>query len=188
MTPAGNLLNHFDRIAGSEPNFHTISPDGASPAMHVALYSGFPEPGAVTGFTIGLSHFHPSQGGHKELTISMRSTEIEWALACGFTAYQLRETCPFNCGDTVNFHEKISASSGMNGFLVTHPAHIATNDATVDLGFRKVELVELVPLYEQERLWILAGGNTSDLLQSCPRRDFMNPKRVPYSPPTIASS
>ena len=45
-----------------------------SPGMHVAVYRGFPEPGALTGFTVGLSHFHPPGGAHKELTISMRDS------------------------------------------------------------------------------------------------------------------
>ncbi len=70
MTPADKLLDHLDRIAGSQPRFYTVSPDGASPVMDVAVYDGFPEAGAITGFTLGLSHFHPPEGAHKELDLA----------------------------------------------------------------------------------------------------------------------
>ena len=180
MTPADKLLDHLDRIAGSQPRFYTVSPDGASPVMDVAVYDGFPEAGAITGFTLGLSHFHPPEGGHKELTISMRGTDHAWALACGFMAYQLRERCPFVCGDTINFREEISESSRMNGFLITHPRHIPAADARVDLGIREVEIVELVPLYEEERLWLLGGGTPHTFLQAYPYSAFLDPQRRPF--------
>ncbi len=180
MTPADKLLDHFDRIAGSQPRFYTVSPDGTSHVMHMAVYDGFPEPGAITGFTLGLSHFHPPEGGHKELTISMRSADHAWALACGFMAYQLRERCPFICGDTINFHEQISESSRMNGFLITHPMRIPVADTRIDLGIRQIDLVELVPLYEEERLWLLRGGAPHSLLQAYPHSALLDPQRAPF--------
>src|SRR5262249_23719355 len=148
------LLDHFDRLAASEPRFIQVSDEGTRPAIYTAIYRDFPEPGAFTGFTVGLSHFHPPGGGHKELTISMRDTDDSWALACGFLAFQLRERCPFLCGETINFREQIAKSSTMSAFLVIHPRHIARPDTVVDLGVRRVELVELVPLYEEERAWL----------------------------------
>jgi len=33
MTPADKLLDHFDRLAGSEPRFVPVSDEGTSPAM-----------------------------------------------------------------------------------------------------------------------------------------------------------
>ena len=49
--------------------------------MHVAVYRGVPEEHAFTAFTAGLSHFHPPDGGHKELTTRMRDADIAWAMA-----------------------------------------------------------------------------------------------------------
>src|ERR671937_449206 len=154
MTPADKLLNHFDRLTGSEPRFVRVSDEGASPALFVAIYRGFPEPDALTGFTVGLSHFHPPGGAHKELTISMLDTDDRWALACGFVAFNLRERCPFVCGDTINFREPIAKTSPMSAFAIVHPLHISARDSVVDLGIKQVELVQLVPLYEQERAWL----------------------------------
>jgi len=183
--PADILLDHFERIAGSEHAFaYRVTPEGESPVIQAIVYDDFPEKGAQTGFTFGLSHFHPPGGGHKELMISMRSSDRAWTLACGFTAYQLaQKNFSFGCAETVNFREQISKSSRMNGFLVIHPTHIQTKDMVVDLGFRQIEIMELLPLYEEERKWILEGGDLDLFLQSRPKGDFLNPNRTEFIPP-----
>ncbi len=182
MTPADKLLNHFDRIAGSEARFVPVSDEEADPAMYVAIYRGFPEPEALTGFTVGLSHFHPRGGGHKELTFSMRDTDDAWALACGFLAFQLRKRCPFECGDTLIFREPIASSSAMSAFVVVHPLHVSSRDMRVNLGVRQVELSQLVPLYEEERVWLCAGGELRVFLNAYPGSTLMNPRRKPFTP------
>lgn len=182
MTSAERLLNHFDRLAGSEPRFVTVSDEGAHPAMYAAIYHDFPERGALTGFTVGLSHFHPPVGGHKELFICMRDSDDRWALACGYLAFQLRDHCPFVCGDTINFHAQIADSSTMSGFLMIHPRHFSSPETVVDLGTRQVELVELIPLYEEERAWLSAGGDVQLFLRDCPKSLAMDPKRKSLAP------
>jgi hypothetical protein len=182
MTPADKLLDHFDRIAGSEPRFVPISDKGAPTDTFVAIYRGYPEPEALTGFTVGLSHYHPPGGAHKELTISMRDTDDAWALACGFIAFQLRERCPFACGDTINFREQIAQSSSMSAFVILHPLHIPPPDTVVDLGIRQVELAQLVPLYEEERHWLNAGGELKEFLQNCPAAMSLDPRRPSVVP------
>ncbi len=182
MTPADILLNHFDRIAGLTPRFVTVSDEGVKPAMDVAIYRGFPEPEAVTGFTVGLSHFHPPGGGHKELTISMRDADERWALACGYVAFRLREQCPFACGDAINFRAPIAQSSRMSAFVIVHPMHIPSREAVVDLGVRRVEIIQLVPLYDEERLWLKNGGDLQAFLHAYPDSGIMDPKREPFAP------
>ena len=182
MTPAERLLHHYDRLAGSTPRFVRVSDEAASPAMLVAIYRGFPEPGALTGFTMGLSHFHPPGGGHKEAFICMRDTHDRWALACGFIAFQLRERCPFVCGDTINFRAQIAPSSTMSAFLIVHPRHIAPSDGVVDVGIRRIELVELLPLYEEERAWLAAGGDRKTFLGNCPSSLALDPRRKSLTP------
>ena len=182
MTPADILLDHFDRLAGSEPRFVPVSDEGTQPAMYAAIYRDFPERGALAGFTVGLSHFHPPGGGHKELFICMRDTDDRWALACAYLAFQLRERCPFVCGDTINFRAQIAESSTMSAFLIVHPRHLSPPDTVVDLGIRKVELAELVPLYEEERAWLSAGGDLKMFLRDCPKSLAMDPKRKSLAP------
>ena len=182
MTPADKLLDHYDRVAGSEPRFVRTSDEGASPATHVAIYRDFPEPGAVTGFTVGLSLFHPPGGGHKELTISMRDDDAVWALACGYLAFRLRENCTFACGDTINFRERIAPASAMSAFVVVHPLWVPGRDAVVDVGVRRVEVVQLVPLYESERAWLAADGELRALLRAFPGIALMDPVRAAFAP------
>jgi hypothetical protein len=177
MNAAERLLNHYDRLAGAESTFVCVSSPEDSLGMYVAVYRGFPEPGAVTGFTVGLSHFHPPDGGHKELTLSMRDTDDAWALACGFVAYQLRERCPFVCGHTVNFRAQIAPTSDMSAFLVVHPLWIEARDAVVDLGVRRVEIAQLIPLYEQERARLNNGGEVQSFLQAYDSSTLLNPRR-----------
>jgi hypothetical protein len=183
MTPADKLLDHYDRVAGSEPRFVPVSDEGARPALYVAIYRGFPEPQALTGFTVGLSHFALPGGAPRELTVSMRADDDAWALACGYVAFRLRGRCPFACGDTVNFRERIAAASSMSAFVMVHPLHLSPRDAVVDLGIRRVELVQLVPLYETERAWLSAGGDLQAFLRAYPGRASLNPGRKPLAPP-----
>lgn len=179
MNPADFLLGHFDRIAGpNEPSFYPISKD--PPKISVAVYSDSPEPGVFTAFTVGLSHAHPPEGAHRELVIRMRAgDDISWALACGFIADQLRDRAAFNCRDTINFHETISPVSEMNGFVVTHPMFLETGEMSVEIGVREVELVQLVPIFESERLWIRDGGSLEEFLRGLSNLNWMNPLRRP---------
>lgn len=183
MTPADKLLDHFDRLAGSEARLVRISDEGQSPAMHAALYSGFPQHNTLTGFTLGLSHFHPEGGAHKELTISMRDDDESWVHACGFVAHQLREHCLFACGDTINFRAQIANSSDMSAFIVVHPSHIPPHDTIVDIGVRQIEVVQLLPIYEQELNWLNEGGEPQLFLDAFSETEFMDPKRKPFGRP-----
>ncbi len=179
---AEKLLSHFDRLAGTEPDCVKVSDEGVEPALFSLIYRGFPTPDALTGFTLGLSHFHPHGGGHKELVISMRDVDDKWALACAYTAFQLRDLCPFVCKETIDFREQIARSSKMSAFLVVQPRHISLPDTVVDLGMRQVELVELIPLYEEERAWLNASGDIEKFIKGCPSSLSMDPKRNSLAP------
>jgi hypothetical protein len=111
----------------------------------------------------------------------MLDTDDTWSLACGYLAFRLRERCPFACGDTINFREQISKSSSMSAFVVVHPRHLSAADAVVDLGIRQVEIAQLVPLYEEERQWLSAGGDLTRFLEACPGTALLDPRRKPFS-------
>jgi Suppressor of fused protein (SUFU) len=188
VTPADKLLNHFDRLARTEPRFVQVSDQGAEPKFFVAIYPDYREPDVLTGFTVGLSHFHPPGGCHKELVISMRDKDDRWALACGFTAFQLREHFRFHCGETIDFRAQIATSSTMSAFAVVHPLFINAQDRTLDLGIRQVELVQLVPVYEEERKWVSATRDLQRFLSAFSTSEILDPVRKPFVPPTDDSS
>jgi len=178
MSPAERLLDHLDGIAKSEPRLVRISHECG---IYIAVYRGFPKQGAVTGFTFGLSHSHPMGGAHKELTVSMCDDDNAWAIACGYVAVRLRERCPFVCGDTIDFGTPIAASSTMSAFVAIHPRHISPANRVIDLGERRIELVQLLPLYESERQWLMDGGELKSLLEHCAGSVLMDPRRKPFA-------
>ena len=104
---AERYVAHLDTLTGTtEPRLQPI------PSTHAGLddviafvYADEPEPRYLTGATYGLSLAdHPDWHGVKpELWISVRSDDPMWALAIGYLAEQLRGTCPFVYGDTIDF-------------------------------------------------------------------------------------
>ena len=177
MNPAEVLLGHFDQIARCKPIFRSASMAGDSTAINLAIYHEFPSADSFTAFTVGLSHFHPPGGSHIELTISMRDSDDIWALAMGNVAARLSEKCAFACGDTIDFKEPISRLSAMSAFVVTHPMRVPKAQRIIDIGIRKVWLMELVPIFQEERAWLRADGTLQQMLGDKPQDILMNPIR-----------
>jgi hypothetical protein len=178
--PGERLLSHYERITGSKGTFTDLSPAGSKPSLSAAVYDGFPGKGALTGFTVGLSHAHsPASEGHphRELVVHMADQDPAWAFAVAFLAYQLQGRCGFDVGDALNFKEQIAASSAMTAFLVIHPRVLAPADTVVDLGIRSVSIRQLLPLYEEERAWLMDGGDEAQLLARFSGHDLINPRR-----------
>lgn len=175
MQPAEILLEHFDRLAASRrAKFFPIS--GERPALNVAFYAGAPKIDWSTAFTMGLSHAH-SGNAHKELVIRMHDRDESWALAAGFLAMQLRGRCPFTVGDTINFRERIASASPMNAFVVLDPTFLPTSERIVDIGVRRVQIMQVVPIHESERLWLENGGDVVDFIASVGEAELANPER-----------
>jgi hypothetical protein len=179
-TPADLLEAHYRRITGRAGESYRVSEDDASPAVFATLYRGFPRAGASAGFTFGLSNSHsPTNEGHphRELVICMASENPSWVLAVGHLAVQLRGRCGFDCGDTINFRAEVARGSRMTAFVVMHPLALRTADAEVDIGIRRVSLRQLVPLYEEERAWLMAGGKEQLLMEQFTVDELMDPSR-----------
>lgn len=157
-------LAHLDRLTdGIEPAFTPVEaeqPGGR--AITVIRYDDLPEPGLLTALTYGLSLAEHSDWrmGKPELCISVKSQDPAWGLAVGYLAAQLRGTCPFCYGDTLNFHERISPESEMTAFLVFAPAVLDRADATgIDVGDTlPINISGMYPIHDSERLWIHEHG------------------------------
>jgi len=147
--------------------------------MDLVIYRGFPSAHAFTAFTIELSRFHLPGGSYLELTISMQDTDDIWALAMATVANRIKDQCSFHCGDTIDFGCHISSGSSMSAFVVSHPAHVSEEQRTIAIGDRSVELMELVPIYQEERAWLRGDGTLQGFLGKSPRESLMNPRRSP---------
>ena len=179
-TPAELLEAHYERVTGLEGESYRVSEDDVSPAVFATLYRGFPRAGASAGFTFGLFNSHsPANEGHphRELVICMASDDPSWVLAVGYLAVQLRGRCGFDSGDTINFRAEVARGSRMSAFVVLHPLVLRPADAEVDIGIRRVSLRQLVPLYEEERAWLMAGGEEQLLMEQFTADDLMDPGR-----------
>jgi hypothetical protein len=172
MSPVDPLLDHFDHIAKCDPQYRD-----AKPSISVAIYRGFPSQRTLTAFTIGLSKATRTDGDYQELTISMEDTDDIWALAIATIAENLGENTSLSCGDTINFQAQISKTSTMSAFVVGHPAHFREMDCTLAIGTKKITIVELVPIYKEERDWLMTDGTMRELLGDRPRELLMNPRR-----------
>lgn len=166
MTRPGRIeryLAHLDALSGEvEPRFWPVTsthPD--LPGVTAIGYRDLPEPGMWTGLTYGLSLAdHPLwRHGRPELCISVQSDDPVWLLAAAYLAEQLRGTCPFEYGDTLDFGEPVAQGSAMDGFVVFAPAVLDRDSATVDLGDdHPVHVQGLYPVHRSERAFIRENG------------------------------
>jgi hypothetical protein len=180
--PGKILLDHYDRLAGNSKNVFYTDVSGIFSKLRLTsvLYRDSLEPGITLGFTLGLSHYHPPGGAHKELVIAMRSNDELWGLACASIANKAKEFCPFTPGDTLNFGTQISKSSQMTGFLIARPILFSEQDTVIDTKIRTVELVQLIPIYHEEIHHLLHPGKEAEFLAHFSKEELLNPARKKF--------
>lgn len=163
-TRAERYLAHLDRLTGdAEP---TITPfpsiEEGLPGVVVMTYRDLPETGLLTALTYGLSlGQHPAWvDARPELCVTLRTDDDRWALAMGALAAQLRGTCPFSYGDTVDFGGPVAEGSAMSSFVVFTPAALERDDFLgLDVGDGDVvNIAGLYPLHPSERAYLREHG------------------------------
>jgi Suppressor of fused protein (SUFU) len=159
---AGRFLDHLNRFSGGiEPVMYRVDSthEGQGPITSI-VYNDLPEPGCLTAITYGLSLSTHRDWllGKPELIISVRSTDIAWALAVAIFAEELRGACPFSYGGTLDHGERIAAESEMSAFVTFAPGALDPPDAEIDLVDCKVFLTGCYPIHESERQFIQKRG------------------------------
>ena len=152
-------MNQFSD--GVEPTMYRIdSTHGGQPPITSIVYNGLPEPGCLTAVTYGLSlSNHPDWlKGKPELIISVRSTDVAWALVVAIFAEELRGVAPFTYGGVLDHGERIAAESEMSALVTFAPGALDPEDSEIDLGDCKVFLTGCYPIYESERQFIQKHG------------------------------
>lgn len=145
-------LDHVDSLVGAKGTYSRITEEHERPHVWVVSYRDVPDPGSLTAFTYGLSSIdHPDwKEGRPELLINVDSSSRDWAIAAGSLAKRYRGLCPFSYGNTLRFGERISADSQMSAFFVFAPSVVDADQAQVVLPDRKINLVQVYPIYEEE--------------------------------------
>ncbi len=165
MTTKNRAERFLDRViqlsGGIEPVMYRVDSThpGQGPITAMVLHE-LPEPGMLTGVTYGLSlSEHPDWIlGKPELTISVRSTDIAWALCIAIFAEEHRGKAPFTYGGTLNHGERIAPESDMTAFVTFAPASLDPDDEEIDVGDGKIFLTGCYPIYESERQFIHKHG------------------------------
>ncbi|MGW1185147.1 suppressor of fused domain protein [Streptomyces drozdowiczii] len=161
-------LAHLDRLSGGrEPRFFPVeSTKQGLQGVTEIVYDNLPD-GLLTALTYGLSLAeHPDwQLGSPELCLSVNSANVIWAHAVGFLAEQLRGTCPFGYGSTINFGERIVPESEMTAFCVSAPLVLDRGDCLgIDVGpaghesHDVINIQGMYPIHEVERQFINEYG------------------------------
>ncbi|MFH9492564.1 suppressor of fused domain protein [Streptomyces halstedii] len=170
-----DTLGRFDRycelldsLTGETPVISDVTPQvvGDGPVRAVS-YIGTPEPGYVTGFTYGLSlSSHPDWGPRgRELSITVRSDDVEWSRVPAMIVAALRGVCPFSPGQVLGYMEPYTEGSPMNSIVLTEPA-FEHGPRLLDLSHDEVDakrrdLVEIVgayPIHSSEREFVYSHG------------------------------
>lgn len=178
-------LAHLDSLSGGiEPAFSRFDAEQqGEPAVTLLRYDNLPEPGMLTALTYGVSlGAHPEwQLGKPELCISVQSRDPAWGDAVGLLAAQLRGTCPFAYGDTINFNDRISEESEMTAFVVFAPAVLDRADFTgIDVGDDlPINIAGIYPIHDAERLWIHEHGLRDFWERDWDPHDVGRPSSVP---------
>ena len=151
------------------------------------IFTDTPGKGYVTGFTYGLSlTSHPEwQAGGRELSISVRSTAIEWAEVPARTVAALRGMGPFSRGQVVGYQQPYVPPSEMSSILLTTPWEEWQPDlAGLDLGTPgtetgdPIEVIGVCPIYASERDFVRSNGVDAFLGLPWDRFDPLRPPAV----------
>jgi hypothetical protein len=163
-TRVERYLAHLDRWSGGlEPRFFPVDrPDRSRPRITAIVYDEVPEPGHLTAFTYGLSLAEHDQWtqGRPELSISVASDDVRWALAVAQLAESLRGECAFHYGDTIGFGGPVSEDSDLSAFVIFFPLALERDEALgIDVGDRlPVHIAGAYPIHESERRFIGESG------------------------------
>ncbi|KFG08938.1 hypothetical protein IQ61_11085 [Streptomyces scabiei] len=163
----GRFVESMRAKFAAAPDIQDVPPREPADGRVLALvYTNVPEPGFVTGFTYGLSPFRRAnaQTPARELCITMRSTDPEWARVPALTVAALRGLCPFDSGMVIGYKKPYVPPSDLSSLVLASappplalagPVDVTTPGAdTQDL----IEIVGAYPIYPSERTAVHADG------------------------------
>ena len=161
-------LERLASITGVQPSIHHLLPiDRRSGDVLALAYMGVPGRGYVTGLTYGLSgSVDPDRAlGGRELSITIRSKDIEWAMIPARMVASLRGKHPFNRGQALGYAGRFTEDSMMSSILLAEPA-MKNLSKPIDLalngrksnGSDLVEILGVYPIYSSERDFVYASG------------------------------
>ncbi|MCL7380694.1 suppressor of fused domain protein [Streptomyces sp. 35G-GA-8] len=159
-------LERLDSLMGARGTLHEIPPqrEGVG-VVFAATYTDVPAAGYVTGFTYGLSVGDVQSAG-RELCISMRSGDIEWAMIPARMVSALWGMCPFRYGQVIGHSRGFVEGSPMNSIIIAGPPDVLSFDSVRlglaengEIGSESVIINGAYPIYASERDFVRRSGS-----------------------------
>lgn len=150
-------MEHLNSILGAEPDIHEVPPREPRDGRVLALvYLDTPEPGLISGLTYGLSLWQWEDPGPpaRELCITMRSSDLEWAKVPAVTVAALRGMCPFDPGMVIGYMKPYVVGSRLSSLFLAAPPPRLGLPERIGLGTDPEDSVEIVgayPIHASER-------------------------------------
>jgi hypothetical protein len=146
------FLDHIDGLFAQKAEYFKVTDESERPHVWVAVYRDLPDTGDLTAVTYGLSSidYRAWTLGRPELLISVKSPNPDWGLAAGHLVKRFRGVYPFSIGNILRFGGRITDESDLSAFFVFAPSVLASGEAAIELPDRKVNIVQLYPIYEDE--------------------------------------
>lgn len=178
-------LEELRALTGVDPLVREIVPPSDERGRVLAIiHSGYPETGCLTGFTYGLSLAeHPEWAGvRRELTITVRSGDLDWLTVPARAVEAMRGISAFNRGRVLGHVERFVGRSGMSSLLLADPLP-DWGRHTLEIGLGRgsedsdrVDLVGVFLLHASEREFVKKNG--FEALWALPW-DRLDPMRPP---------
>jgi hypothetical protein len=161
-------LEYLGNLTNATAAVEHFLPFDQGPGQILALtFVGVPEPHFVTGFTYGLSlgENQDRTAPLRELSITVRSDDPEWAKVPARVVAALRGRHPFNRGQALGYAGRFVEESAMNSLVLAEPAILAAGGST-DVestesrltGGDNFEIVGAYPIFASERDFIYSAG------------------------------
>lgn len=161
------LLDSLTGMTASVSNIEPVREPSDGRVIALA-YADFPEPGYVTGFTYGLSLVRHAEWGEvgRELTLTVRSDNIDWAQVPARSVAGLRGFGPFRRGQVLGHAGPYVPESEMSAVVLGEPAlGSSLVPSVLDLGEHdEIELVGAQPIHRAELQFVREFG--ADALHS----------------------
>ncbi|GAA3001694.1 suppressor of fused domain protein [Actinokineospora diospyrosa] len=152
-----NYLARLNSMTEVVPELHEMRPRVPNDGRVLAVvYTDVPEPGYVTGFTYGLSLIRPSGG--REISITVRSGEVEWAKVPARSVAVLRGLNPLDPGHTIGYAGALVEGSPLHHLLLSErnePWHL---DPIALPGEDPVEILGAFPTHDSETDFVRTHG------------------------------
>ena len=160
MNIAEEWIQELEKRFGEINYIHKIGCDDKSkPEIAVFFFHNLPD-NLLTSITFGLSNAQRDEWkfGKPELIVTLDTKDKAWGLSAGYFASSFFNEKTFQYGNLFTLDSPISQESDMSGYFIFAPSFLDQKQSTIELSDRKIHLVSMYPIYQEEIELIKSKG------------------------------